>query len=244
MRVALVTGAARRIGRHLALSLGAAGYAVGVHCNTSLREAAAVAEHLDRAAVLPADLSDWASAERLVTDCEAALGPVDLLVNCASTFDHDDIANLEPETYARNFAVNLTAPVNLIRALAVRGRPGSAVNFLDFKVWRPSPSFLSYTLAKTALQTATVVLARALAPNLRINAVAPGVVLPSGGQSTDEYGAVVRSTLLGREIPLDDIARAVLYLAEAESVTGQTLYVDAGFRFQDYEGVEEAMIRE
>ena len=168
----------------------------------------------------------------------------DLLVNCASTFDHDNITNLEPRTYDRNFAVNLTAPVNLIRALALRGRPGSAVNFLDFKVWRPSPSFLSYTLAKAALQTATAVLARALAPNLRINAVAPGVVLPSGGQSTDEYGAVVRSTLLGREIPLDDIARTVLYLAEAESVTGQTLYVDAGFRFQDYEGVEEAMIRE
>ncbi len=244
MSTVLVTGAARRIGRHLAEGFGRLGHGVGVHYNSSEREARTLAARIGRAALLPADLSEWRAADGLVAACEAALGPVDVLVNCASTFDHDDLATLEAETWARNMAVNLAAPVNLIRAVAAAGRPAVAINFLDFKVWRPSASFLSYTLAKAALHHATAMLARELAPTMRVNAVAPGVVLPSGGQSADEYRAVVRSTPLEREIDLDDLLRAVLYLVRTESVTGQTLFVDAGFRFRDYDEVERAMVEE
>jgi len=244
MTVVLVTGAARRIGRYLALGFGRAGCAVGIHYNGSLREAETLRARIERSALLPAELSEWEAAENLVGACEAALGPVDVLINCASTFEYDDIDSLQPGVWARNIAVNLAAPVNLIRAVAARRRPAVAVNFLDFKVWRPSASFLSYTLAKTALQNATAMLAQALAPAMRVNAVAPGVVLPSGGQSADEYSAVVRSTLLAREIVLEDLFRAVRYLVETKSITGETLYVDAGFRFQDYEDVETAMIEE
>ena len=241
MTVALVTGSARRIGRHVAIGLGAAGYAVGVHYNTSRREAETAAAQIDRAAMLPANLATWDAPEALVAACEHELGPVDVLINCASTFDYDDSGILESETYHRNIAVNLTAPVNLIRAVARRGRPAVAINFLDCKVWRPDGLFLSYTLAKTALKNATVMLAQALAPTVRVNAIAPGVVLPSGGQSLEQYRAVIRSSLLGCEIDLDDMLRAVRYLIETRSVTGETLYVDAGLRFQDYENTAAAV---
>ena len=244
MRVALVTGSARRIGRHVAIGLGAAGYAVGVHYNTSRHEAETAVAQIDCAAMLPADLAEWDAPEALIAACEYELGSVDVLVNCASIFDYDDLEALNPEIYHHNIAVNLTAPVNLIRAIARRRRPAVVINFLDFKVWRPNGLFLSYTLAKTALKNATVMLAQALAPSIRINAVAPGVVLPSGSQSFGEYQAVVRSTLLEREIDLDDLLRAVRYLIDTQSVTGETLYVDAGLRFQDYEGIEAAVTAE
>ena len=241
VRVALVTGSARRIGRHLAIGLGAAGYAIGLHYNTSRHEAEAAAAQIDRVAVLSADLSTWDAPEALITVCERELGSVDVLINCASTFDYDDLGALDPETYHHNIAVNLTAPVNLIRAIAQRGRPAVVINFLDFKVWRPNGSFLSYTLAKAALKNVTVMLAQALAPTIRVNAIAPGVVLPSGSQSLEKYHAVVRSTLLKSEIELDDMLRAVCYLIDTKSVTGETLYVDSGLRFQDYEGIEAAI---
>ena len=169
MTVVLVTGAARRIGRHLALGFGRAGCSVGIHYNGSRPEAETLAARIEQAALLPADLSEWNAAEALIAGCEAALGPVDVLINCASTFEYDDMETLEAGTWARNIAVNLAAPVNLIRAIAARGRPAVAVNFLDFKVWRPSASFLSYTLAKTALQNPTTMLAQALAPTVRVN---------------------------------------------------------------------------
>ena len=244
MRVALVTGSARRIGRHVAIGLGAAGYAVGVHYNTSHGDAEMTASQIDHATLLPANLALWEASEALIAACEHELGSVDVLVNCASTFDYDDLEGLDPEIYHHNIAINLTAPVNLIRAVARRGRPAVVINFLDFKVWRPSGSFLSYTLAKIALKNATVMLAQALAPSIRVNAIAPGVVLPSGNQSIGEYRAVARSTLLEREIDLDDILRAVHYLTDTKSVTGETLYVDAGLRFQDYEGIEAAIMAE
>ena len=244
MKVALVTGSARRIGRHVAIGLSAAGYAIGVHYNTSRHEAETTAAQIDRAVMLPANLTTWDAPEALVAACEHELGSVDVLINCASTFDYDDSETLDPEIYNRNIAVNLTAPVNLIRAVAQRGRPAVAINFLDCKVWRPSGSFLSYTLAKIALKNATVMLAQTLAPTIRVNAIAPGVVLPSGGQSLEEYRTVARSSLLEREIDLDDMLRAVHYLIDTRSVTGETLYVDAGLRFQDYEGIEAAITTE
>ena len=242
MRVALVTGSARRVGRHVAIGLGASGYAIGVHYNTSRHEAETAAAQIDRAVVLPADLAEWDAPEALIAACECELGSVDVLINCASTFDYDDLETLSPEIYHHNIAINLTATVNLIRAVARRRRPAVVINFLDFKVWRPTGSFLSYTLAKAALKNATVMLAQALAPTIRVNSIAPGVVLPSGGQSSEEHQAVVRSTLLEREIALDDLLRAVHYLIDTTSVTGETLYVDAGLRFQDYETIEAAMM--
>ena len=241
VRVALVTGSARRIGRHIAVGLGAAGYAIGVHYNTSRHEADVVTSKIDRAVALSADLATWDAPEALITACEDRLGSVDVLVNCASTFDYDDLGDLDPKVYHHNIAINLTAPVNLIRAVARRRRPAVVINFLDFKVWRPSESFLSYTLAKTALKNATIMLAQALAPTVRVNAIAPGVVLQSGNQSLSEYQAMIRSTLLERKIDLDDILRAVCYLIDTESVTGEILYVDAGLRFQDYEEIEAAI---
>ncbi|MSO81348.1 MAG: SDR family oxidoreductase [Alphaproteobacteria bacterium] len=232
---ALVTGAARRIGRDIARALARDGWAVAVHCNRSVDEAAATVAAIEgeggRAVALAADIADPAAAGALVGRAAAALGPVGLLVNNASLFEPDTIATLEPATVARHMAVNLQAPLLLARALAgglPNGAEGIVVNLLDQKLANPNPDFLSYTLSKAALGEATRLLAMALAPRVRVVAVAPGLTLPAPGQSAAQFATVHGRTPLGRGAAADDIARAVVWLASARAVTGVTLLVDGG----------------
>jgi NAD(P)-dependent dehydrogenase (short-subunit alcohol dehydrogenase family) len=228
-RAALITGGGRRIGRAIALALAAAGYAVVLHAHRSRIDAERLAAEIGEGAhVVVGDLADAAAVAGIVP-AAAAFGPLSLLVNCASEFEPDDIATLARARFERTMAVNLAAPLFLAQGFAAQAPAGaSIVNVLDQRVLKPTPLFLSYTLSKSALHVATTTLAQALAPRIRVNAVAPGPTLPSPRQSEAEFVAQAATLPLGRGPTPQDIAAAVVYLAGAASVTGVTLPVDGG----------------
>ncbi|WP_420994061.1 SDR family oxidoreductase [Cupriavidus sp. 30B13] len=233
--VALVTGAARRLGRVIALELAARGWDVAVHCHRSLAEAEALAGQIRargrRAAVLQADLADEAATSKLVAACTAALGVPGCLVNNASLFQYDVATSFSYASLDTHMRTNVAAPLLLSRELhraLPEGQTGVVINLLDQKLDNLNPDFLSYTLSKAALQTATVQLAQALAPKLRVVGVAPGITMVSGDQSGSSFRRAHCMTPLGHSSTPEDIAQAVAYLAEARAVTGTTLYVDGG----------------
>ncbi|WP_236841883.1 SDR family oxidoreductase [Bosea sp. PAMC 26642] len=234
--VALVTGGARRIGRAIVEVLARSGYAVAVHSSSASKpEAEALADALrqDGATtfVIAADLAEAAAVDTIIPAVEAALGPVTLLVNNASSFLLDDIRSLDVANWDRQFSINLRAPSVLAGAMANRlpeARDGAIVNIIDQRVWKLTPQYYSYTLTKAALLTATQTMAQALAPRIRVNAVGPGPTLPNPHDGAAAMDAEVAGTLLGRKVDAAEIAEAVLYLARACSVTGQMIAVDAG----------------
>ncbi len=233
-RAALITGGGRRIGRAITLALSRAGYAVVLNSHASRAEAEKLAADIiaagGRAAVVLADLADHAAVRGLIADA-GVFGPLTLLVNNASEFESDEIGNLERARFERTMAVNLTAPLFLAQAFAAQapnGANASIVNIVDQRVLKPTPLFFSYALSKAALHNATTMLAQALAPNVRVNAVAPGPTLPSPRQSEAQFAAQAAAVPLGRGASPQDIAAAVLYLAQAASVTGVTIAVDGG----------------
>ena len=233
-RAALVTGGGRRIGAAIARALARAGYAVTLHANRSRMEAEALASNIiaqgGRARVVLGDLADDAALPKIVA-AAAAFGPLTLLVNNASEFNEDGIATLERARFERTLAVNLAAPLFLAQAFAAQAPDNadcSIVNIVDQRVLKPTPRFLSYTLSKSALQTATITLAQALAPGIRVNAVAPGPTLPSPRQSPQVFAAQAGALPLQRGPTPEDVAAAVVYLAGARSVTGTTIAVDGG----------------
>ena len=234
-RAALVTGAARRIGRAIALALHEAGYAVAIHARSSAREAEALRAEIvragGRAAVVHADLADHAQVSGLVASAADALGPLTLLANNAATFEPDAIGALDAARFDRQFAVNLRAPLFLSESFAAQAPPqadASIVNILDQRVFKLTPHFVSYTLAKSALHAATRMLAQGLAPNVRLNAVAPGPTVASARQTPGDFARQAAAVPLGRGPGADEIAAAVVYLGGARSVTGVTLAVDGG----------------
>jgi NAD(P)-dependent dehydrogenase (short-subunit alcohol dehydrogenase family) len=231
---ALITGAGRRIGAAIARALAQAGYAVVLHANRSRSEAeklaAEIAGNGGTARVVLADLADAAAVQGLVA-AAAAFGSLTLLVNSAAEFEPDDIASLNRARFEQAMAVNLVAPLFLAQAFAAQapeGSDASVVNLIDQRVFKPTPHFFSYTLSKSALYAATTTLAQALAPKLRVNAVAPGPTLPSTRQSAAEFAAQAGALPLKRGPSPEDIAAAVVYLAQAKSVTGVTIAVDGG----------------
>ena len=231
-RAALITGGGRRIGRAIALALSRAGYAVVLNSYASRAEAEKLAADIasagGKAHVVPADLAD-ADAVRRLTTAANVFGPLTLLVNNASEFEADDIGTLERAKFERTMAVNLTAPLFLSQAFAAQAPAGSSiVNIVDQRVLKPTPLFFSYALSKAGLYSATVMLAQALAPDIRVNAVAPGPTLPSPRQTEAQFAAQAATVPLGRGPSPEDIAAAVLYLAQANSVTGVTIAVDGG----------------
>jgi NAD(P)-dependent dehydrogenase (short-subunit alcohol dehydrogenase family) len=229
---ALITGGGRRIGRAIALALSRAGFAVVLHAHRSRAEAEQLAAEIagkgGRATVVLADLTD-AEAVRGLIPAAAAFGPLTLLVNNAGAFEPDEIGTLDRATFERTIAVNLAAPLFLAQAFAAQAPTGaSIVNVTDQRVFKPTPRFLSYTLSKSALTTATVTLAQALAPAIRVNAVAPGPTLPSPRQTPEQFAAQAASLPLKQGPTPQDIAAAVVYLAQANAVTGVTIAVDGG----------------
>ena len=240
-RVVLITGAARRIGRELALGFAGRGWDVAVHYGKSKLEADGVVAEIvalgRRAVALQADLAVEADIVRLVPDCTAALGRPVCIVNNASQFDEDTAQNVGYEYLLSHMAANVGAPLVLARML-YEATPEAArsdetqravvVNVLDQKLYNMNPDYLSYTLSKAALQTATVALAQALAPKLRVVGLAPGLTLQSGDQTPESFAEAHRVTPLGRASRPEDIVAAALYLAEAAGVTGTTLVVDGG----------------
>ncbi|MBW6522217.1 SDR family oxidoreductase [Sphingomonas sp. RHCKR47] len=233
MRV-LVTGGAKRLGAAIARAIAAAGHEVVIHYGTSRAAAEALAMEVGGATV-SGDLADTEALPALFARAAAA-GPIDGLVNSASQFDYDAPDAIDAALAARLHAVNCVAPAVLAAALAAQGREGAVVNLLDQKLANPNPDFFSYTLSKYALEGATTMLAQAFAPRVRVNAVSPGLTLPSGDQSAAEFDRVACANLLERPVGAAAVAAAVVYLLEAESVTGQNLFVDCGQRFLARDG--------
>ena len=234
-KTALVTGAARRIGRAIALDLAANGFAVAIHCNRSRDAAEALAATIrgdgGRAAVFAADLADLDAARSLPRRVAEALGPADLLVNNASTFEADGVGDLDPIRFQRQLAINLTAPVLIADAFATvlpAGEDGLVVNVVDQRAWKTTPHFISYQLAKSALLVATRTLAQALAPRIRVNAIGPGPTLPSERQDPADFARQAEAVLLGHGPELSEFGRTIRYLFETGSITGQMIALDGG----------------
>ncbi len=234
-RTALVTGAAKRIGRAIALGLGAAGYAVAVHYRRSRDEAESAVAEIEaaggKAVALAAELTDEAAAEKLISRAVAALGPLGVLVNNASSFEVDDALSATRETWDRNMETNLRAPFVLTQIFA-KGLPpqadGAVINITDQRVWNLTPYFTSYTLSKVGLWALTQTLALALAPRIRVNAIGPGPVLPSPRQTREQFERQCRAMPLQRGAGLEEIARAVRFILESPSMTGQMIALDGG----------------
>ncbi|MEA1652260.1 SDR family oxidoreductase [Nitrospirillum sp. BR 11164] len=235
----LVTGGAKRLGRLIALTAAGAGWDVALHCNASAAAATATADEVRalgrQAVVVRADLADPAQVETLVARAAAAAGrPISGLVNSASLFEWDDAASLTAEGFLAHQTVNTLAPVLLIRALhqgLAPGQRGAVVNILDFKLANPNPDHLSYTLSKYALAGASRLLARSLAPTVRVNAVSPGYVLPAPGQDEAEFQVLSRRNPLDRPPDAQQVADAVVFLLNHDTITDQDIAVDCGLRF-------------
>jgi len=230
-RVALVTGGARRIGAAICRSLASTGTKIVIHCHRSRAESEALANELGEAATVVGDLARLDRIDQLYEDAARSFGPPDLLVNNASVFLEDHAGTLLPTQIETQFAINLHAPLLLAQAFAKglpAGRHGAIVNVIDQRVLRPNPQYFSYTLAKSALHTATRTMAQAYAPRIRVNGVGPGPTLPNARDGIEGLRSEACATLLERVIDPAEIADAVLFLATAPGVTGQMIAVDGG----------------
>lgn len=234
-KVALVTGAGRRLGRAIALGLAAAGWDVAVHYRHSEAEARATMDAIRalgrRAALFQCDLLIEDAVRALPGRVAMELGAITCVVNNASLFEYDSATGFSPALLATHMSANVAAPLLLAQALHAATPADSqavVVNLLDQKLYNLNPDFLSYTLSKAALQAATTMLAQALAPSVRVVGVAPGITMVSGDQTEAGFAQAHRQTPLGRSSTPQDIADAVVYAAGARALTGTTLLVDGG----------------
>jgi NAD(P)-dependent dehydrogenase (short-subunit alcohol dehydrogenase family) len=234
-RAALVTGAAHRIGRAIALALASDGWAVAVHHHRSRDAAEALVAEIVRgggkAAPVAADLARETDTEGLVSAASRALGPIGCLVNNASVFESDAALTATRESWDRHIETNLRAPFVLMQHFA-RALPsqcgGAIVNILDERVWKLTPHFVSYTLSKAGLWTLTRTMALALAPRIRVNGIGPGPVLPSPRQSEEAFARQWAAMPLGRGATPEEIGAAVRFILAAPAMTGQMLALDGG----------------
>lgn len=235
--VVLVTGAARRLGRAIALELARAGFDIALHYRHSADAAAISAADMRALGVaaecFQADLADEAACRALIPAVAARMGRVDAVVNNASHFEYDNVESFSVAAMEAHWRANTAPAILLAQALAAQlkgcSETGCVVNLLDQKLWNPNPDYLSYTLSKAALATATTLLAQALAPQVRVAGVAPGVTLVSGpAMSEQDLARAQRMTPLGRSSSAQDIARAVRFIIESPAITGTTLVVDGG----------------
>ncbi|RAI59864.1 SDR family oxidoreductase [Roseicella frigidaeris] len=238
-RAALVTGGARRLGRALALALAGQGFDLALHYRDSAAEAEATAAEIRtlgrRAVTLQADLAREAEVERLVPAAMAALGPLGVLVNNASTFERDEWEDVTRASWDSHMEPNLRAPFVLIQAFA-RALPaaaeGAVLNMLDQRVWSLTPHFISYSLSKAGLWALTQSLALALAPRIRVNGIGPGPALPSPRQSQAQFDRQAASVPLRHGTSPEEIALAAMTILALPAMTGQMLALDGGQHLQ------------
>lgn len=236
--VVLITGAAKRIGRHIALNMAQRGWDIVVHYHRSAEDAAQVVAEIvqlgRRAIAVQADLGSVDQVKKIVPQVLNQLGRLDCVVNNASLFEADSVNDFSQACLDKHMHANLMAPIMLAQALHASlpddapAGIASVINILDQKLFNLNPDYLSYTLSKAALQTATTTLAQALAPKLRVVGIAPGLSMVSGDQSETDFLAAHKVTPLGRSSTPEDIAEAVCYVAAARAITGTTILVDGG----------------
>jgi len=228
----LITGAAARIGRVLTCGLADDGWRVAIHYNNSGEAAQKLADEIDNALIVQADLTKTEAVETLVDRCVKALGaPLTALINNASTYIPDSAKDYNGDDFDTHLAVNLKAPLALAKQFAqhvAQGEKGCIINIIDQRVLRPSPEFFTYGVSKSALYAATKTMAQTFAPNIRVNAIGPGPTLQSIYQSDSEFTDEAKNTLLGEGSPPETILHAARYLLSANAVTGQMIAVDGG----------------
>lgn len=235
IKTALVTGAGKRIGRQLALDLAADGWQVAVHYSTSKSDADEVVAEINKsggcACPVGSDLSLPETPAKLIDETVKNLGPLTLLVNNASRFERDDLLDMGLEDWESHMAVNLRAPVFLAREFAKqlpKGQKGNVVNLIDQRVWRLNPEFYSYTISKAALWSATQTMAMALAPDIRVNAIAPGPALASSRMAQSEFEKQCRLMPLGVGTSPQELSSALRFILSAPAMTGQMIALDGG----------------
>ncbi len=234
-KTVLITGAAQRIGKAIALDFAQAGWDVAVHCYTSLEAGGKVCEEIQnlgcKAALIQCDLAEANAGEKIFEQATSVLGPVSCLINNASLFEPDDIATVSPQSWALHLDVNLRAPVFLAQAFSAQlpnSIQGNIINLIDQRVWKLNPQFLSYTTSKAALWTLTRTLAQALAPSIRVNAIGPGPALPNERQGLQDFIKQSSRTLLKRGTSPEEICRTVRFILESPAMTGQMIALDGG----------------
>jgi len=254
---ALITGGARRLGKAMALYLAGRGHDIAVHCHASAAEAEATAAEIRalgvRAKILQADLLDPEAAEALVPRATAALGPLTVLVNNATIFEYDNLQSASRHSWDRHMGSNLRAPFLLTQAFAAQA-PGAdrggdepvaralVVNMIDQRVLKPTPEFMTYSLAKAGLWWLTRTSAQALAPDIRVNAIGPGPTVQGTRQSDSHFSRQRAATILERGAGPGDVCAALGFFLDSPSVTGQLICTDGGqhlaWRTPDVLGVE------
>jgi hypothetical protein len=235
-KTALVTGAAKRIGRAIATTLAQNGVHVAVHYHQSAQDALALCGEIQRLGVsawaISGDLMDEKQTEQVFHEAVAQAGPIDILVNNASIFERDTLWEATDESIGKNVRIHAVAPLILSRALARQGRAAHVVNLLDTRVAVYDREHASYDLSKSMLLTLTRMLALELAPNVAVNAVAPGSILPPPGLGIDYLRKLTYANPLNRHGDPEDIAEAVLFLLRSRFITGQVIYVDGGIHMK------------
>ncbi len=234
-KTVLITGAAKRIGRAIALGMAADGWQVALHYRESGDDAEALADAIiadgGRAVAVRADLNDEEQTASLIPETVERVGPISCLINNASLFEEDSAETATRDSWDAHMQVNLRSPFVLTQAFSRQlppGMAGNVVNIVDQRVWNLTPHFLTYTLSKAGLWTLTQTLAMALAPRIRVNAIGPGPALPSARQTEEAFIKQWSSLPLGRKVDLAEIVDAVGFILQASSMTGQMIALDGG----------------
>lgn len=229
---ALVTGASRRIGRAVSLALAREGVNVVVHYGASRSDAESLVKEIrgmgPKADALQANLADLNQAKALFAHAEALVGPISIVVNNASVFPESSLTAFEPEDLYANVDVHALAPLLIVRALNAAGRSGAVLNFLDAMIADYDRKHAAYHLSKRMMYSLTRMMAVEFAPRLRVNAVAPGLILPPEGKDEGYLAALAHSNPLNAYGSVDDVVEASLFLLKSDFVTGQVIYVDGG----------------
>lgn len=234
--VALITGGAKRLGRAFCEALAEDGYDIAIHYNTSAEEAEALAKSLSAKGVMTqafgASFFDDSAVEALVPAVNTAMGQISVLVNSASIFEEDSHADVSAQSFRRHLDANTLAPVLLSKTFAAQAGDGAMIfNLLDYKLFNINADFYSYTISKAALHSVTLMLARTLAPRVRVNAVAPGLTLPSPYHSEEAFRKLHHDNPLACGPTPEDLVRTLRWFLATPSISGQVVCVDGGQHF-------------
>ena len=236
---AIVTGAAKRIGAGIAKALGSQGWFVYLHYNSSSEEAKEVLHEIKSSGgngqLINMDLNNPDCGEQIINQIDRAAPPVELLINNAARFEYDNISNINSASLDQHFFANVRGPILLSKAffeLVEKGQQGCVINILDNKIFALNPDYLSYTISKAALQCATETFAMAMAPHVRVNGIAPGITLESGGQGESSFQKGQKMSPIGKVSSVEDIIKALFFIVNTTSLNGHIVTIDGGQRLQ------------